>query len=337
MSRVAGDIVIDRPLEEVFDAVADERNEPRYNPRVRRVQLLTTGPVGPGSRFHAELDGRRRSVEVDVELTAYERPHFVASVSRSRWLDVRGIIRFAPVRGGTRLSWSWELEPHGLLGLVGPVATLVGQRREQATWAGLKRLLERRTGPGAVPEAPRGGERRRTLLALGGGLVMLSAVAGTWRLWTGGDDEELAGLRAQLPLHSTRLAAAALAGAVAAPYGTVTVLAWRGDRRTDAASLVAGSLLLTWLGTQRLVLTERSVLQGIYAGMAVPFVIAGARGLLTGDRPRFRQAPWLRQQRQRAQRQRAQRQRRQWQWRPRTRASAPGGRRAALPGRRVAA
>jgi hypothetical protein len=30
-ARIAGDIVIRRPVEEVFDVVADERNEPRYN------------------------------------------------------------------------------------------------------------------------------------------------------------------------------------------------------------------------------------------------------------------------------------------------------------------
>jgi hypothetical protein len=35
MVRVEGEIVINRPVEEVFDFVADERNEPRYNSRIR--------------------------------------------------------------------------------------------------------------------------------------------------------------------------------------------------------------------------------------------------------------------------------------------------------------
>jgi hypothetical protein len=30
--HVQGDIVINRPIDEVFDFVADERNEPQYNP-----------------------------------------------------------------------------------------------------------------------------------------------------------------------------------------------------------------------------------------------------------------------------------------------------------------
>jgi hypothetical protein len=34
VAHIEGEIVIDRPVEEVFDVVADERNEPRYNPRL---------------------------------------------------------------------------------------------------------------------------------------------------------------------------------------------------------------------------------------------------------------------------------------------------------------
>jgi hypothetical protein len=32
MADINGEIIIHRPVEEVFDFVADERNEPRYNP-----------------------------------------------------------------------------------------------------------------------------------------------------------------------------------------------------------------------------------------------------------------------------------------------------------------
>jgi hypothetical protein len=33
MARIEGELVIERPVEEVFDFVPGERNEPRYNPR----------------------------------------------------------------------------------------------------------------------------------------------------------------------------------------------------------------------------------------------------------------------------------------------------------------
>ena len=54
MVRIEGEIVINRPMEEVFDFVADERNEPRYNPHMRRAELITKGPVGVGTRHRAD-------------------------------------------------------------------------------------------------------------------------------------------------------------------------------------------------------------------------------------------------------------------------------------------
>ena len=32
--RINGEIIIERPADAVFDFCADERNEPRYNPRM---------------------------------------------------------------------------------------------------------------------------------------------------------------------------------------------------------------------------------------------------------------------------------------------------------------
>ena len=51
MATIDGSIYIDRLPEVVFDVVADERNEPRYNPRIIAVSLLSDPPIGQGSRF----------------------------------------------------------------------------------------------------------------------------------------------------------------------------------------------------------------------------------------------------------------------------------------------
>jgi hypothetical protein len=67
--RVEGDIIIKRPVEEVFDFCADERNEPRYNPWMTHAEQTSSGPIGLGSRFHAELRTMGRKVAMTIEWT----------------------------------------------------------------------------------------------------------------------------------------------------------------------------------------------------------------------------------------------------------------------------
>ena len=74
MVRISGEIVINRPADVVFDFVVDERNEPRYNPHMRRAEQLTDGPIGVGTRFRAEIRSPGRTVPMVTELTAYQRP-----------------------------------------------------------------------------------------------------------------------------------------------------------------------------------------------------------------------------------------------------------------------
>ena len=61
MATIEGEIYIDCPPEVVFDVVADERNEPRYNPKMTAVSLLSDPPIGHGSRFAATMKSRARS------------------------------------------------------------------------------------------------------------------------------------------------------------------------------------------------------------------------------------------------------------------------------------
>ena len=41
MAKIAGEIIIGRPVEAVFDFAADQRNEPRYNPRMIRAEKIS--------------------------------------------------------------------------------------------------------------------------------------------------------------------------------------------------------------------------------------------------------------------------------------------------------
>ena len=101
MARVEGEIVIARPVEEVFDFVADERNEPRYNPRMVRAEQVSSGPIGPGTQFHTELKTMGRTMPMAVQFTRFERPRLLASRTTSSMMETEGSLTLgaAPIEG----------------------------------------------------------------------------------------------------------------------------------------------------------------------------------------------------------------------------------------------
>lgn len=126
-------------------------------------------------------------------------------------------------------------------------------------------------GPGARPVV----ERHR-LLAGFAAVNALSAWAGAVGL-IGGGLSFGAALNERLPFDSLVLAGLALAAVVAVPSTVLAVLAWRGDPRTPAATVLVGMLLIAWIVVQLAFLQSFSFFQPLYAAIGVAFVVAGRR------------------------------------------------------------
>jgi hypothetical protein len=69
MVRIQGATVIARSVEDVFDFVADERNEPMYNSRMVRAEKITSGPIAKGTRWLATVESRGRPLDMKLEVT----------------------------------------------------------------------------------------------------------------------------------------------------------------------------------------------------------------------------------------------------------------------------
>jgi hypothetical protein len=68
----------------VFDFVADERNEPRYNPQMTLAEMVTQGPIGVGGTFHSVMTGAR-AADMTIEFTEFDRlRRLVAPRTRQR-------------------------------------------------------------------------------------------------------------------------------------------------------------------------------------------------------------------------------------------------------------
>jgi hypothetical protein len=142
MARIEGDILIGRPVDVVFDYVADQSNEPRYNPQMVRAEKITPGPVGKGTRFRSAVAARGRTAEMLIECTGYDRPVLLASTTTMRQADISYTLTFEPDAAGTRMRWSGQVRPKGALRLLGPVITWMGVHQERRIWTALKNHLE---------------------------------------------------------------------------------------------------------------------------------------------------------------------------------------------------
>jgi len=150
MARIEGEIVVGRPVDVVFDYVADQRNEPQYNPRMIRADKVTPGPVGQGTRFRSAVRSMGRDADLLIEFTGYDRPARLASTTTMRQAVITGGLTFEPVPAGTRMRWSWQVRPTGAVKLLAPVIAWAGRRQERAIWAGMKQHLEAaQAAPGA--------------------------------------------------------------------------------------------------------------------------------------------------------------------------------------------
>lgn len=114
---------------------------------MRRAEQISDGPIGAGTRFRAQTVSMGRPVEMIIEFTGYKRPRRLASSTHMASMELHGALTFDPVPGGTRMRWSWELKPRGILKLMRPLVARMDRSQEQRIRTSLKRFLEAQKTP----------------------------------------------------------------------------------------------------------------------------------------------------------------------------------------------
>ncbi len=76
MVKARAEILIQRPLELVYGFVTRDvfANDPRWSPEVRRLDVLTPGPVRVGSRARQVRVDQGRQSESTFQVTTLEEP-----------------------------------------------------------------------------------------------------------------------------------------------------------------------------------------------------------------------------------------------------------------------
>ncbi len=109
---------LDAPADVVFDAVADARNEPRWNSQVTRSDLVSGEPVAEGSRFKTV----NRGVEYDAAIVRYDRPRRLEFAVSGPRMDIDARFTFEAVDANrSRLRGEFDMRPKGMLRFLFPL------------------------------------------------------------------------------------------------------------------------------------------------------------------------------------------------------------------------
>jgi uncharacterized membrane protein len=152
MVTLEASVDIDRPVEEVFEYVADLSHIPDWAPSMQNVQV--DGPVRVGAKVRQTHVFLGKSVDVTSEITEYQVNRSLGFTSPKPF-RVTQTTEFEPRDGGTRVTGRLQAE----FGLLGSAAERVflkkAEKEHQDDYTRLKRILE----SAARAQTPAGGGR----------------------------------------------------------------------------------------------------------------------------------------------------------------------------------
>ena len=137
-------VSIDRPIERVFDFLADGENDKKFSSRVLEITKKTDGPIGAGTVYASTVKDAGIKTEREFELVEFERP------TRLRWRELSKAPVVVPMGGydlvadgdGTKLTLFNELEGLGFGKLIVGFAVRSARKSADDMVASIKRVVE---------------------------------------------------------------------------------------------------------------------------------------------------------------------------------------------------
>jgi len=142
MSKIERSVVIDRPIDEVFEFVHDTSKDALWQSTLVESHQLTDGEMGVGTKVREVRQFLGRRIEMDWEVTDYEPSTRSSIKTLSGPIPLTGSYLLEPVDGATKLTATGELDAHGVFKLAEPVFARITGRELEANLGHLKDLLE---------------------------------------------------------------------------------------------------------------------------------------------------------------------------------------------------
>ena len=142
MARIEINLVINRPVEEVFAFVSNSENLPRWRSTSLEMKKTSDGSLGVGSTFKGRFTFLGRQFDGNVVVTAHEPNRVYVSKMAEGPFPLETGYTLEPVENGTRVTFVAEGEPGGFFKLAEPLVVSMAKRAYTTDLQNLKEMLE---------------------------------------------------------------------------------------------------------------------------------------------------------------------------------------------------
>jgi uncharacterized membrane protein len=142
MSTIERSIVIERPVQDVWDFVQDTSKDALWQTTLVQSQVLTEGPRRVGTQVQEVRRFLGVQIPMTLELTEFEPERRSSLKAVAGGIPLSGNYMLEPLDGGTKLTVTGQLEAHRLFKLAEPVFARMTSRELEASLGHLKHLLE---------------------------------------------------------------------------------------------------------------------------------------------------------------------------------------------------
>lgn len=119
---------IERPRAEVFDLFTDFDDMATRVGGIKKIELLTAGPAGEGTRFRETREMFGKEATEEMEITQFQPQESYTVEADSHGMHYRSVFRFEPAGHGTDVSCTFEATP----------TTLTARLLSPLTWMMMK-------------------------------------------------------------------------------------------------------------------------------------------------------------------------------------------------------
>jgi len=135
---------IARSPQDVFEVLSNPARATEFLDSIKESRKLTDGPIAVGTKFRETRVVNGKEASADLLVSAYEPHTHVGISAEAEGIKVEYHYRLSPEGGGTRLTWTCELEAGGLRKMMLPMVAGIMKKEDGDHLQKLKAYLEGR-------------------------------------------------------------------------------------------------------------------------------------------------------------------------------------------------